>query len=240
MVVVIRGRYAATTAGRRLSLAPGGAVLYPAGCDHQPQRSGNRSLTIVCISWHDDHDYGQTAVGMPDPTQRLAMSALWLYELSLDSASTAPRAALLEAMLDRLIRLQSNHDADDPVERLRHLIANNLDIDQHMPNLAAAVGLSPVHLTRLFVARHGITPMRYLRQLRIQAALAMIRNRQGDLTSIATACGFTRPSYLARVIHDSTGRSVRQIMNEQVSGPSDEQLIDPTTAPWQPRRTNPD
>lgn len=56
--------------------------------------------------------------------------------------------------------------------------------------LAAETGLTREHLSRLFSARTGVSPGRYLRQLRVNAARQMLKERNLLLKEVALRCGF--------------------------------------------------
>lgn len=213
LVVVLRGRYRSRVGLRAIDLTAGGAVVYPAGCEHLPEPGDGRSLSLVCAMWCNDPDPGQEPLVAEDPSQRMALTASWLYDLHQrpDDPEAAP--ALLIALLSE-VRHRSAADAPadgDPVERMRCLLQANFSKNQHLPNLAALVGLSPTHLNRLFKARYGVTPMQYLRRLRLEAALAQIATREGTLAEIAQRCGLGRGSYLSRVVRRVTGVVPRHI-----------------------------
>lgn len=57
--------------------------------------------------------------------------------------------------------------------------------------LAAETGLTREHLTRIFTARTGISPGRFLRDLRVDAARQMLSGRGIPLKEVALRCGFT-------------------------------------------------
>ena len=50
--------------------------------------------------------------------------------------------------------------------------------------------LSPFHFHRLFTAFHGVTPHRYITQLRLERARALLRTTNRDILDIALGCGF--------------------------------------------------
>ena len=56
--------------------------------------------------------------------------------------------------------------------------------------LAAATGLTREHLTRIFTARTGLSPGRYLRNLRMAAARQMLESHDVPLKEVALRCGF--------------------------------------------------
>jgi len=55
---------------------------------------------------------------------------------------------------------------------------------------ARAACLSPFHFHRLFTRFHGITPHRYLNQLRLERARALLRASDRGVIDVAVDCGF--------------------------------------------------
>lgn len=200
LVVVVRGYYRAISNSIRIEVPPGSAILYPAGTPHQPEPGDGRNLTFVCVMWTGGEPLGDGPIIAHDPSHRLALAATWLYDLALRKNESTAKTGLFIALLAEVRRCSQNQNTDDPIERLRGLLDVNFSISQHLPNLAALIGMSPTHLTRRFKARYGCTPMSYLRRRRLEAALAQIATRQGSLQEIAASCGLGRASYLSRLI----------------------------------------
>jgi AraC-like DNA-binding protein/mannose-6-phosphate isomerase-like protein (cupin superfamily) len=205
LVVILRGRYQMTVARETFVLSAGDAVFYPAGVDHRPRMADGRNLTLICAMWQGPAPAGAPLVAR-DPSQRLAQVATWLYDLHYRDDPAV--AGVLSAMFAELRWCAAGEAGEgNTVARLHRLLRKNFNAQQHLPNLAAISGLSPTHFTRLYKARYGLTPMQDLRRLRLSAALNMIRLHQGSLAEIAARCGFSRASYLARVVRRSTDRT---------------------------------
>ena len=76
--------------------------------------------------------------------------------------------------------------------------------DISLAELSAESGLSPFHLIRVFKAETGLTPHRYLSQIRVRRAEQLIR--QGiDLADTAHEVGFADQSHLNRHFKGITG-----------------------------------
>jgi AraC family transcriptional regulator len=63
--------------------------------------------------------------------------------------------------------------------------------------LAKEAGISPFHFAALFTKAVGATPHRYVQQLRMQAAKAMLRDTDKSILDIALSCGFGSASHFA-------------------------------------------
>ncbi|HYC58102.1 MAG TPA: AraC family transcriptional regulator [Thermoanaerobaculia bacterium] len=67
----------------------------------------------------------------------------------------------------------------------------NLDRAVTVAEAAREACLSPFHFHRLFASFHGVTPHRYLTQLRLTRARALLRSGTRTVADVAFACGFS-------------------------------------------------
>jgi len=70
-------------------------------------------------------------------------------------------------------------------------IETHADQPLALADIAAAAGLSPFHLSRLFQARTGTSVVRYLRGRRLTAAAQRLANGAGDILQVALGAGYT-------------------------------------------------
>ena len=68
-----------------------------------------------------------------------------------------------------------------------------------------------VHFKRLF----GMTPFEYLKKLRIDRAIELLRTTQNSVSSIAQSCGFSDSSHLIRVFKEVTGTTPTKFRKEE-------------------------
>ena len=80
--------------------------------------------------------------------------------------------------------------ANDLIRRTVEHIASNLGGDLSGPALAARVGLSERHLSRLFVAELDQTPGRYVRLARTDAAAKLLTSTDLTIEVVAARCGY--------------------------------------------------
>jgi len=88
----------------------------------------------------------------------------------------------------------------DAVERIMRVCQARFREPLGIKELAAEAGVTREHLTRLFASRIGISPARYLKELRTNAALAMLREQNLPLQETALRCGFPSPRALKRAL----------------------------------------
>jgi AraC-like DNA-binding protein len=85
-----------------------------------------------------------------------------------------------------------------------------------LPEVAAAAGCSSDHFGRIFGKQAGISPMQYLRQIRIERARLLIQHSALRISEISAAVGFGDPLHFSRVFRSLSGMSPREF-KKQVS-----------------------
>lgn len=78
-----------------------------------------------------------------------------------------------------------------------------------MPALAAAVHLSPSRLSHLFMRETGVSPVRYLRMLRMTRAARLLHESVLSVKEIMARVGCTDPSHFSRDFRRTHGVSPR-------------------------------
>lgn len=63
------------------------------------------------------------------------------------------------------------------------------------------------HFIRLFSSAYGMTPQKYLMNIRIRHACSMLRDSGLSVTEVAMRCGFSDPNYFSRIFRKYTGYS---------------------------------
>jgi len=94
-----------------------------------------------------------------------------------------------------------------PIREARDRIHASPETDLRVGRLAADVGLSERHFTRLFRAEIGESPARYIDRVRVEAARAILETETVGLDSVAIRCGFNTTESLRRAFHRRLGLS---------------------------------
>ncbi len=124
---------------------------------------------------------------LPD---RYVQSAM-VYQLLMEIFSTANRARLdTSPRVTQALRLISEHAGD---------------ADFGIAQLAVAMDCSREHVTRLFRAAIGVSPIDYLTQQRLRRAADALRSSGDKLELIARRCGFTNANYFCRAFREHVG-----------------------------------
>jgi AraC family transcriptional regulator len=127
--------------------------------------------------------------------------------LYVDSLTTALGLRLLLASRSKK---QADHTKVSPLprrllsrvlDRMRADLSNNVDL----ATLAAETGYSRAHFLRMFRAATGQSPHRYLLELRLAEAQALIASQSIPLTDVAAACGFSSHAHLTTAFRSRYG-----------------------------------
>lgn len=76
--------------------------------------------------------------------------------------------------------------------------------------LAGRLEVSQEYLTRCFCRYMGITPGKYLNQIRIENAKLLLRQGRHSVSFVSGACGFANSNYFARVFRAAVGMNPRE------------------------------
>ncbi len=98
-------------------------------------------------------------------------------------------------------RQELNYLAEARLVMEKNFSNPNLNILQ----LARILHVNRVQLSREFKARFGVTISEYLRNLRMQKSLELLRTGNMSLEAIAAASGYSSADYLGKVIKNATG-----------------------------------
>ena len=182
-------------------------VIYnPPGTTHRDRfrTSGGRFFTISvaeaalrsALEWTTLPD---SALVLPHSLVELARR---VARESVSPDGSSPLAA--EAFcLELLARTSWSFDREPPsspgwLRRARELLRDSFEDDLSLAEIAAAVGVHPVHLTRTFRRHFRCTPGEYLRRCRLEKAASLLAESAAPLSEMALASGFADQSHLAK------------------------------------------
>lgn len=154
--------------------------------------------------------------------QKLGVEDAALNRLLHDTTSQMERATLafesqraylqsVEYILDEVRRLHAGKHKK-LVERACRSIERSLERTPcaepiSLPATALAFGVSPGHLSRVFRQVTGVTFERFVMLKRIELAKRLLLEPLSNSSEIAERCGFSDPSYFARVFRKLAGCS---------------------------------
>jgi len=162
----------------------------------------------------DPFDFGRLhARAFTQPALGDLLDRMWA-----DAADRGGGRLLAESMAFQVLALLSRAADDSAVhargglapwaERLvRDYLHAHYARDTSLGELAALVGLSPFHFSRMFKQTTGVSPFGYLRRLRSSHARVLLEAGDMPVIEIALAVGYETPAAFARMFRAETGMS---------------------------------
>jgi len=127
-----------------------------------------------------------------------------------DSASAlAMEGLMLELLAESSRQLGGTPECRPPawLVRARELLDAHFPESLSLEEIAAAVGVHPIHLARTFRTHYRCTPGDYVRRLRLEFALRELCSSDLPLIEIAMAAGYYDQSHFAKAFKAHTGLS---------------------------------
>jgi AraC-like DNA-binding protein len=122
--------------------------------------------------------------------------------LELEDSQSFEREALLRLILSVFLKIRKqNH----PFAKTLFRISRNLHQQIRIDELALAAGLSNSHFRKLFREQFNISPAKYIRKAKIEAACKMLVRTREPVKSIAFQLGFDEVPHFHRTFKAETG-----------------------------------
>lgn len=107
----------------------------------------------------------------------------------------------------REIEHPTGRDINTMIRKAEIIMKDEYGMLESIEDLASRFEVSLEHFTRKFKAEIGITPIRYLTNLRIQSSINDLLNTNENLEAIANKNGFSSGNYFCKVFRKSVGMS---------------------------------
>lgn len=76
-----------------------------------------------------------------------------------------------------------------------------------VPYLAEKCRISETYLKKLFIKKFGVSPIKYIIQLKINHACDLLRSKRYSITQVSELCGYDNVYYFSRQFKEYTGTS---------------------------------
>jgi len=153
-----------------------GGAVYPGG-------AAVLSETVRILAREAQH-HGRISAAFASGAAYQAMMALY---------GTGSKAAKNEKQLPQV------------VETALKILQQDFAFLDGIGDLAQRLEVSQEYLTRIFRLHMGMTPGKYLIQVRVEQAKLLLQQGDHSITFVADACGFTNSNYFARVFRNQVG-----------------------------------
>lgn len=140
-----------------------------------------------------------------NPNAKLLMLKIYQEILSKDAMSSLSIKMLLFDLIGNAQISESNQPVW--VRQLYELMNDKWNETLALEDLASAAGVHPVTVSKCFRKYFGCTFGEYVRRIRIEKSLSLIRDSDFSLTEIGYECGFYDQSHFTRTFRQLTGFS---------------------------------
>ncbi|MEI6421209.1 MAG: AraC family transcriptional regulator [Lentisphaerota bacterium] len=87
------------------------------------------------------------------------------------------------------------------------IVESQMNAAPSISEIAESMKINRSTLFRAFISEHGISPKRYLENLRLDKASWLLSDTKLNVKEIAEACGFSHPSHFGKVFQEHFGAS---------------------------------
>lgn len=113
--------------------------------------------------------------------------------------------------MSRLIAAENerkqNFSADHYVKLAQAFIEDHFSYNISVEDVADYVGIDRTHLYRLFIKNTGVSPSKFLTDIRLKKAVALMEYDNLSINEIAVSAGFYDLSHFSRIFHNIFGMS---------------------------------
>jgi AraC-like DNA-binding protein len=214
LLVILSGECRATVGGNEFTLSAGNYLVY---FPHEPQKYSFKcgDVSFWC------HFTGSAAgeiLSKCEITSGIGRTGA-LPEVSsaiaklLNAYASKRSSVLVEAYLSELLHFVSEKaefsgcSASDCVSKVLDFIHLYYTSDITLDKIAKKCGYSKSYISHEFVLSIGTSPMKYLCNYRLRAALELIDSTELPISEIALSCGFNDPLYFCRAFKNHYGLS---------------------------------
>ena len=117
--------------------------------------------------------------------------------------------------------LKNNKDEPESITKATIFIKNNYADPITLDDIVKASGLSKYHFTRLFHNTIHLTPIQYLKKVRINHSIELLKKKTLTIEEIAIKVGFSNGNYFSKVFRSTLGMPPGEFRNSKTYSPID-------------------
>lgn len=133
----------------------------------------------------------------------------WAKHLQKEKHTQNPIDNIFIDVYNRFLRQKSaKKKIPDWVKEVKQIIQDQIDSNLTLTELSRSLDINPSYLSREFSKHFGnLSFGEYIRKLRIEKAMELIRMKRYSLTEIAYLTGFSDQSHFTRIFKQHTGKN---------------------------------
>lgn len=200
------GRIVYEKDGVRTVSDPGTAVLLPQGQTYYIHRTESGTFPVINFTCAEPFSIPEVvAIPLESPAIYLREFEI-MQSLSIFRYNRLRMLGIFYGMLHRLV--QETTEREGVLKpALDYLEQHYTDWDLSGEVLAEHAGISEVYMRQLFREQMGISPKRYILELRIERAKQLLWESRMAVQDIAAACGFGTANHFCRKFREMTGQT---------------------------------
>lgn len=173
-------------------------------------------IKTVIISGYADFEYAQKAIAygvkgyLLKPVERESLiEILGKLKIMLDTEKKSLR--------EKLSIPEGQHTPEEIANMLKQFIKENYTENININFIAEKLNYSTSYLSRLFSQHTGVSPYRYIIELRINRAKYLLQNyRELSINQVGGMIGYPDQSYFSRIFKKITGKSPQEYREESI------------------------
>lgn len=213
LMYYFKGEGVLRTEQGNVPFSPGVAILVPAKVMHGSV--SNDGFKNISIGFGKKLSVGNELIVKNDNEfSDLYHLCDMIYRLFLQSsAEYTTVSSVLTAIASILTK---KNDDCDFIERLTSTIINKFcDVNFNLTKEMCDTGYATDYVRTLFKKKLGVTPLKYLTELRLKYADNLLKISNMSVTDVATASGFSDPLYFSKLYKNKYGVSPKIRQKEQ-------------------------
>ena len=220
LIIVLAGTERVLLEETEILCGVGEVLFYKPGVLHSEWQEGSTLLEFYCFEfeWPDcPPDFPRQ---IQDLDGRLLEMARWLNVDRLYNTRAihhAYRELLTHLLVVELLRLVVT-PRPKSIDVIRKYVRENISAPLNLDMLGEACGMNKFHMVRQFRSATGLTPMEYVRLVRLDLAFHLLAETGLPLREIAARTGLASEYHLSRLIKQRYGHGARELRRSFHSG----------------------
>lgn len=192
-------------------VVPGKITYYHAGEPHQALRIIKPSLRINLEIENDFFERFRITEDMvrraadKNPDAKFLMVKIYKELLINDALTDTTNEMTFLQLVHHTETLENNSKLPSWVRAVNDFIHDNMDNKITLDDLAIAANVHPITVSKHFPKYFHCTLGEYIRKLRVEKSLTLIKDEDMSLTNLAYACGFFDQSHFIKTFKYHTG-----------------------------------
>ena len=139
----------------------------------------------------------------PEKYEEISNVMAQLYDMKYDSSMFVKykTQSLIYSFFSLLLEKNKEKGAQNPVDSALQIIKYNYNNDLNIKAIADSLFLDSAYFSRLFKSKVGVSPKRYILNLRIEKAKELLISTDCNIKEISITVGFNDPMYFAKIFY---------------------------------------